>query len=218
MRQFHSCRLRQLTTSSRAAGAVAVTLPSCYFILSQDTGAHHGDDHGSHGEEHEEEESKEESSEEAESEEKPDEDGDKEEKTESTDESEKSDDSGKTEAAEKSDDSDSGDEKDADTPETSDDESDEPHKVGEDAKNVRKHVPDAKGGAKARLESKAAITQGKPAEEADGPSDKVTEYSPILPILLTTDSACCFQGGLWQQEHYERKARRAEQYRHEALN
>jgi len=73
----------------------------------------------------------------------------------------------------KSDESSSDDEaKDQDTPATSDDDS----VVGETDKNVRKSFPDAKGGNKGKLESKAAIKQGednskgKDGEPADKPA------------------------------------------------
>lgn len=148
----------------RAAAAVAVTIPSCWLILSNSPDASHGHDgHGghneSHGKEHE-EEAKEESVDDAEGEEKPDEGTEKE------------------EDSEKPSDSDSGDEKEADTPDTSDDESEENSEKSEtkDAgKNTKTHVPDAKGGAKNRLDSKAAIKAGelKDGVNTDGPSDKV---------------------------------------------
>ncbi|KAB8299786.1 hypothetical protein EYC80_000038 [Monilinia laxa] len=140
-----------------AAGAVAVTVPTCWFLISnkpESSHGHggHGDGHGAHAEEHEEEEEKPEEKEDdkpAESEEKPEE----------------------KEEPKKSDESDSDDEtKDQDTPATSDDES----VVGETDKNVQKSVPDAKGGNKTRLESKAAIKQGEDGSEGseEEPSDK----------------------------------------------
>ncbi|RAL62279.1 hypothetical protein DID88_004846 [Monilinia fructigena] len=140
-----------------AAGAVAVTVPTCWFLISnkpESSHGHggHGDSHGAHAEEHEEEEEKPEEKKDdkpAESEEKPEE----------------------KEEPKKSDESDSDDEtKDKDTPATSDDES----IVGETDKNVRKSVPDAKGGNKVRLESKAAIKQGEDSSEGseEEPLDK----------------------------------------------
>ncbi|ESZ96087.1 hypothetical protein SBOR_3564 [Sclerotinia borealis F-4128] len=151
-----------------AAGAVAVTVPACWFLIANKPESHgheeHGDSHGdAHAEEHEEEEEKPEEKEDdkaAESEEKT------EDKTE-----EKSEDKEEPKESEKSDESDSDDEaKEQDTPATSDDD----NVVGETDKNVRKSIPDAKGGNKARLESKAAITQGEDNSEAkEGePSDK----------------------------------------------
>lgn len=144
----------------RAAGAIAITVPSCWFILSNspDTSHGHGGHGGhddSHGKEHE-EEAKEESADDAETEEKPDEGAEKE------------------DDSDKSEDSDSGDEKEADTPETSDNES-EKSEAKDAGKNTKTHIPDAKGGAKNRLESKAAIKAGELKDDgnADGPSDKV---------------------------------------------
>ena len=133
--------------SFRAIGGVAVTIPSCYYILTSiDTGGHghdehgeHGDGHGEkHGEEHEEEEKSEEKSD---------------------------------EKSEDSEDSDSGDEKEADTPETSDDEGED----DSEGKNTKKHIPDAKGGAKKRIESNAGEAQGETPESDgdDAPVDKV---------------------------------------------
>ncbi|KUJ21728.1 uncharacterized protein LY89DRAFT_694232 [Mollisia scopiformis] len=137
-----------------AVGAIAVTIPSCWYLLSNspDTEHGHGDHGDSHGKEHEEheEESEEESKDEPEEESK-DEGEDKKASTESEDKD-----------SDKSEDSDSGDDekKAADTPDTSDDEGDE--------KNTKKSIPDAKGGSKKRLESNNAVKQG----EGDR-SDKV---------------------------------------------
>lgn len=147
-----------------AIGAVAVTIPSCYYILTSiDTGGHGHDEHGEghdeeHGEEHEEggkDEGEEEKSD------------DSEEKAE-----EKSDDSG---------DSDSGDEKEADTPETSDDEGEEGSEGKDEGKNTKKHIPDAKGGAKKRIESNNSKTLGDKGPESDhddAPKDKASPSKP----------------------------------------
>jgi len=143
-----------------AIGAVAVTIPSCYYILTTiDTGGHghdeHGEGHGGeHGEKHEEEGK--------------DEDGE-----------EKSDDS-EDKADEKSDDSegsDSGDEKEADTPETSDDEGED----DSEGKNTKKHIPDAKGGAKKRIESKNSMTLGDKEPESDHSDAPKDQASPSKP-------------------------------------
>lgn len=165
-RSFPSLQGNSLINTSllRAAGAVAVTVPTCWFLISnkpESSHGHggHGDSHGAHAEEHEEEEQK------SEEEEKPEEKED-DKPAESEEKPEEK------EEPKKSDESDSDDEtKDQDTPATSDDES----VVGETDKNVRKSVPDAKGGNKARLESKAAVKQGEDNSEGkEGePSDKV---------------------------------------------
>ncbi|PMD46133.1 hypothetical protein L207DRAFT_507072 [Hyaloscypha variabilis F] len=126
-----------------AAGAVAVTVPTCWYLLSNgpDT-AHghddHGDSHGSaHAEEHEEEPKDEET------------------------EGEKSDDAdGKEEESEKSEDSDSEDDKKDDTPDTSDDEGED------DDNNTKTAKPDAKGGIKKKSESKNAIKAGDTVDKA----------------------------------------------------
>lgn len=163
-------RENSLTNTSpfRAAGAVAVTVPTCWFLISNkpdNSHAHgdHGDSHGAHAGEHEEEEEKSEEEEEKPEEKEDEKPADSEEKTEEKEEPKESD---------KSEGSDSKDEaKEQDTPATSDDET----VVGETGKNVRKSIPDAKGGKKARLESKAAIKQGEDNSEAkEGePTDKV---------------------------------------------
>ncbi|QSZ35809.1 hypothetical protein DSL72_006931 [Monilinia vaccinii-corymbosi] len=139
-----------------AAGAVAVTIPACWFLISnKQDNSHghkgHGDSHAAHAEEHAEEEKPEEK-----------EDVEPAESVEKTEEKEE---------PKQSDESDSDDEtKDQDTPATSDDET----VVAETDKNVRKSIPDAKGGNKARLDSKAAIKQGEDnSEGSEGePSDK----------------------------------------------
>jgi len=135
-----------------AIGGVAVTIPSCYYILTSiDTGGHghdeHGEGHGEkHGEEHEAEEKEE--GEEEKSEEK----------------------------SEDAEDSDSGDEKEADTPDTSDDEGED----DSEGKNTKETVPDAKGGSKKRIESNAGKTQGeKPESDGDdAPADKAAPSKP----------------------------------------
>jgi len=130
-----------------AAGAVGVTVPTCWYLLSNAPDTSHGhDDHGdshgeSHGEEHE-EEPKEESKEEGE-------------KSEDAEE--------KGEESEKSEDSDSEDgTKDADTPDTSDDEGEDD---SSDAKNTKKTSPDAKGGIKKKLESNKGAKAGETGAE-----------------------------------------------------
>lgn len=135
----------------RAAGAVAVTVPACWYLLSNAPKPTHG--HGDHGDSHSKEhkdEHEEESKDESEEESK-DESEDKEASTDAEDND-----------SEKSADSDSGDDekKEADTPDTSDDEGAEDSEAKEDG-NTKKHVPDAKGGAKQRIESNKAIKAGK---------------------------------------------------------
>lgn len=117
-----------------------MTVPACWYLLSNAPDASHGhDDHGgshgaAHGKEHEEEE-----------------------------EGEKAEDAeGKEEESEKYEDSESEDEsKDQETPDTSEDE-------GGDEKNNKKTSPDAKGGIKKRSESKAAIKAGENDNEVNG--------------------------------------------------
>lgn len=144
-----------LTTSSRAIGAVAVTVPTCWYLLSNTPEPAHGHgDHGdSHGEEHE-EEHKEESKDEPEEESK---DEDKEASSDAEDKD-----------SEKSEDSDSVDDekKGANTPDSSDNEGAEDSEAKEDG-NTKKHIPDAKGGAKKRIESDNAIKAGESASSDD---------------------------------------------------
>lgn len=139
-----------------AIGAIVVTVPLTWWILSSgSTDAHGHDSHSGHHNEtesHEAEKASEDSEEEpkdAEEEEAP--------ATQSSESQEEE----------------SGDESDQDvsldTPESSDDES---HVVEEDEKNVRKHVPDAKGGAKARIESKQSKKQGELSEDAANDDEK----------------------------------------------
>ncbi len=130
-----------LTTSFRAAGAVAVTLPTCWYLLSNGPETSHGKGH------------KEESTE--------DEEKSEDDETKSEDSEEEKNNSAGEEPEESS-----SDDKDADTPATSDDEKD----AELEAKNTRKHIPDAKGGAKARLESNKGIKLG---ENDDESGDKV---------------------------------------------
>ncbi|KAI9051489.1 hypothetical protein LZ554_004535 [Drepanopeziza brunnea f. sp. 'monogermtubi'] len=144
-----------------AAAAVAVTIPSCWWILSKAPDASHG--HGGHGGEHGEahgEEHKEEAEEEAE---------DKAE--EKSDEAEaKSDDSGKSEESDSDDDKDE-----SNTPKTSDDEGEE--KSSDDGKNTKTIVPDAKGGNKKRLESNKGIKAGE--TDSEDSSDKAASSKPV---------------------------------------
>jgi len=130
-----------------AVGAVAITAPACWYILSNSPESSHGHgDHGDgHGKEHEEQHEEEESKDEEPKEESKDE---GEEKETSSDAEEKD--------SDKSEDSDSGDEKETDTPDTSDDEGSD----GSEDKNTKKHIPDAKGGAKKRVESNKSIKAG----------------------------------------------------------
>lgn len=141
-----------------AAGAIAVTVPTCWYLLSNapDTShghGDHGDDHGkSHGKKEESEEPKDEPEEESEG------------KSEESGEDDKD--------SEKSEDSDSGDEdKAADTPDTSEDEGEADTK--EDGK-TKKSVPDAKGGSKKRIESDKGEKQGDLGKEGGNgePKDK----------------------------------------------
>jgi len=124
-----------------AAGAVAVTVPTCWYLLSNGPDTSHGhDDHGdSHGAAHGEKHDKEPKEEEGEK---------------SEGEEEKSDDAeGKEE--------DSDDKKnDADTPDTSDDEGED------DGKNTKTSNPDAKGGNKKRIQSNNAVKAGEKDDEA----------------------------------------------------
>lgn len=156
----------------RAVGAVAVTVPTCYYLLQNapDTShshGEHGDDHGkSHGEEEQPDEE-------------PVEEPAKSEDGESQDEEQ---DSKKPEESG----SDDGDNE-ADTPDTSDDEgSDEDKQDG----NTVKHIPDAKGGAKKRLESEKGIKQGE-ASKTDGDDekshDKVFEVDHALAETIADD-------------------------------
>jgi len=168
----------------RAAGAVAVTAPTCWYLLQNGPEGHHDSPHGEtdhahHGvkqrtpeeaEEAKEDEpkkevkSKEESSTEKESEDKSeDKSDDKEDKDE--DKEDKKDD----EKKEKKSDSDKS---------TSQDGKDE-HSVGETDQNEVKSIPDAKGGNKKRLESKASITQSE-VDDSDTSEDKVRNHSRFI--------------------------------------
>lgn len=139
-------------SSSGAAGSIAVTVPTVWYLLANgpDASQSHGDNHGkSHGEEKKTDDGTAEKSEE---------------KSGGADEKNDDKDSEKTE------DSDS--EEEVDTPETSDDEGEEGDK--EDG-NTKKSVPDAKGGNKKRIESDKGKTQGEVGAKGDEgePTDKV---------------------------------------------
>ncbi|CZT41127.1 related to cylicin I [Rhynchosporium secalis] len=159
-----------------ALGAVGVTAPACYYILSNapDTSHGHGD-HGAHGDEHDEEhkEESEESDEESKDESKDEPEAKAEEKSDDAEEKSEEKSIDKEEESEKSVESDSEDDKkDADTPETSDDEGEDTA----DGKNTKTVKPDAKGGNKKRFESK----QGKKAGESDSSDDG--DAAPSKPV------------------------------------
>lgn len=189
----------------RAAGAIAVTVPTCWYLLQPDPNKGHrhghGEGHGDHEgeEEHEEahdstEDEPAEKDEEAhdstedEPAEKDDEAPADKEKTESTGNEGKD--------AEASDDSSSDEDKEQETPDTSDDDDDGPKNVPHETDSggnvegvqfkgaskavkeddgsfdTRKHIPDAKGGNKKRIESKYGHRLGLE-EEGDDKTDKV---------------------------------------------
>jgi hypothetical protein len=143
-----------------------VTVPACWYLLSNapDTSHGHGDHDDAHGKSHEEEEVEEPK--------------DESEKSEEGEEKEDNKDN------EKSEDSDSDDEKkEEDTPDTSDDEGKEAAKKPADdlkfkgptqAGDERKHIPDAKGGAKKSIKQGEATDSG---SDSSGPKDKVREHS-----------------------------------------
>ncbi|KAE8444057.1 hypothetical protein EG329_000925 [Mollisiaceae sp. DMI_Dod_QoI] len=134
-----------------AVGAIAVTVPTCWYLLSNAPEAAHGHGHGdSHGKEHGEEHG-----DEAEDDSK-----DEGEDTRASSDAEDKD-------SEKSEDSDSSDDEkqEADTPDTSDDESSD--KESDDDGNTKKHISDAKGGAKKRIESDKSIKQGESETSGD---------------------------------------------------
>lgn len=180
-------RFLQQLNGCRALGAVAVTVPSCWYLLQNGPEKSHG--HGDHGDAHGKEH------------------GDDHEEEESQDESKDEDKDSK-----KSDDSDSGDEgKDADTPDTSDDEGEKDDKskdskagdgkpkedkTKDNAKSKdgnsennksdtpkapsgdKKTIPDSKGANKIRTDSEKGQKQGKLEETTekdreDAPADKV---------------------------------------------
>jgi hypothetical protein len=190
-----------LTTSSRAVGAVGVTIPSCWYLLSNAPEPAHGHgDHGdSHGKEHEEEHEEEPKDEPEE---------------ESKDEAEDKEASSETEDkdSEKSEDSDSGDDekKESGTPDTSDDEGAEDSEA-KDEGNTKKQIPDAKGDNKKRIESSNAIKAG----EKDNSDDEV-RLDNKLNGLFTNYSGCCVQV-IWKPELTNWKARRTLQHRYKAL-
>lgn len=177
-----------------AAGAVAVTAPTCWYLLQNGPAGHHDDPHhdtdnSHHGvkekdtSENDDEDSNEgkdpkggedaeaKSEDEEKTEEKTE---DKEEKSEESEKSEKSEDkkeeSDKKDDEEKDDqkDSDKSDEKDSDDLPKADSKGPDSHSVGETDQNRVKSIPDAKGGSKKRLESKSAITQGGVDDEDNG--------------------------------------------------
>lgn len=140
-----------------AVGAIGVTVPTCWYLLSSSPDTAHG--HGDHGDSHAESHD----GEEAESKDEP------EEKQEESDEKD----------GEKSEDSESeAEDKESDTPDTSDDEG------GEETKkdgNIVKSIPDAKGPNKKRLESEKGIKQGETSTESgEGePDDKAAASKPV---------------------------------------
>ncbi|KAH8668104.1 hypothetical protein BGZ60DRAFT_408600 [Tricladium varicosporioides] len=132
-----------------AAGAIAVTVPSCWFILSNaPEGGHHGD-HGAHG--HSSKEHKEKA--------KPEEEAKEETK-----------DAGDSETSDDAEESDSGDEgKEIDTPDTSDDEGkEETNKAADEVK------PE---GSTSEGETGNEATTSEPAGKQEGQSITETEHS-----------------------------------------
>lgn len=116
----------------------------------------------------------------------------------------------------------SGDDSDQDTsPDTPDSSDDESYVVDEDEKNVRKHVPDAKGGAKLRLESKQGKKQGdfpgRAANDKDNHVDIVSRTSQ-LELWGTKLSPASRVQTCRRTEYSIGQARRSEQYRYQALH
>jgi len=144
----------------RLVGALAVTVPSCWYLLQNGPAAHHG--HGGHGDEHGKAHGNEHG----------------EEHKESKDEPESKDDE---KSSENGDDTDSGDEsKEVDTPDTSDDEDGKDEKEGKSKDDTSSNTaptpkgdikvyPDSKGASKKRTDSEKGKKQGKP-EGADAES------------------------------------------------
>lgn len=190
-----------LTHAYRAIGATVVTLPSLWYLMQPQIERWNrpkGSGHGGHGhDEHGEESEAGEEVEAHEGEDSGEKGGDEgaegeDESKESGDESEQPDDSG-SEGGEK------------DTPDTSDDE----EKVVDSGENVegvqfkgssnagpnkqqsdtRKHVPDAKGGAKKRIDSHYGQRQGIAEDSEQDPKDKDLVFSKICP--QTTSGCSC---------------------------
>jgi hypothetical protein len=156
----HCRRLSKRVTNLilRLVGAVAVTVPTCWYLIKNGPEADHG--HGSHGDKHVKEHGDEHDKEHAEEEPK--------------EEPEGSDDD---KSSEKGDDSDNGDgSKEGDTPATSDDEDDGEAKSKDGTtsgtpptpKGDKKVVPDSKGANKKLIDSDKEIKQGTPEDMADG--------------------------------------------------
>lgn len=181
-------------TSLGAAGAIAVTLPTCWYLLSNAPDTSHG--HGDHGEDHGKSHGEEETEEEPE------------EKSEEKDEADDKD-------SEKSEDSDSdGDAKEADTPDTSEDEGDEGTKEDGNTKSI----PDAKGGSKKRIESNKGEKQGEVGGKGeDGePTDKVCPKQRSQKHALLKCLGVCLKRDSWKELSVF-EARRLIKYRHQAL-
>lgn len=201
-----------MTTSSRGAAAAAVTIPACYWILSNAPEPAHGhDDHGdSHGKEHEEEH--EEDEEKDESKDEPEEESKEESKDEGEDKAASSDAEDKD--SEKSEDSDSDDaeKKGEDTPDTSDDEGGDDESK-DDGKNTVKSIPDAKGGSKKRLESNAAIKAGEKDSSDDSVCLQKISASSLMLISLARHIQACRR-----KEFTIRKARRSHKHGYQTLH
>ena len=174
-----------LVLCTRLVGAIVVTVPSTYYILKPNPNKDHGHGHGEGG--HEEHEEHEESEEHVEAE--------AEEKTGEEAEDKQDGDGGNTEPSEgegeTSEDSESDDGAAQDTPETSDD--DEPKNVAHETEgggnvegvqfkgatkggeqgDTRKHIPDAKGFNKKRIESHYGNRLGAADEESEEDIDTV---------------------------------------------
>ena len=184
-------RTSVLTDSPRALGATIVTIPSTWYLMqpqierwNRPKGSGHGHGHGHEGEGHDEHGEESEGGNEGEGQE--------------SGEDNKSDDS----------DSEGGQQ---DTPDTSDDEgSENGAKEVDSGKNVdgvqfkgatsggtkdnneqgdtRKHIPDAKGGNKKRIESDYAKRQGEAQKPEEDPSDKDLVLCPHIDYTPNQDS------------------------------
>lgn len=183
-----------------------MTVPSCAYLLQSSPKEDHGHGHGNegHGEHGEHKEHEEQSESEGDGEKSTEKGGDDDANAESKDSEGKeksSDDTGSDEGHDKSEDSDSDEDKKQDTPDTSDDESskNEVHEAegGGDVEGVqfkgptkggpegdtRKHVPDAKGGNKKRIESDYGKRQGtsddQPQRDSGGSQKDKVSHLPI---------------------------------------
>lgn len=220
--------------ADRLIGAIAVTVPSCAFLLQPGPDKGHGHHDSEHeGKSHEEGDATPEDGDDSEAE------GEEKDETQSSDDT-----SGSDEDEGKSEESSGEGEEQQNTPDTSDDEEGENETQlkdgGGDVEGVRgkgatkegkpgdtrKSYPDAKGGNKKRIESDYGKKQAEDPEGVISEDGKVRDK--VRPRLASrqeryrwyvlTDNIACSLRARGRPKHYVWQASRIDEHRHQAFN